>query len=169
MLFAFLAAMFLIPGLRDAISWRMPAFREARLAHTASTIGLLLKGGLPLPDTFGLVWELENSSKTRNELRRWSQNLSSGMTKFSQIAADGKVFPPLFVWLVSSAGEDMAAGFRQAADIYRNRATHRSEILLFAALPLSVLVLGIIDLTQGWIIFSGFLVFVQLMNSVGGS
>jgi type II secretory pathway component PulF len=158
---------FFVPGLRDAISWRMPAFREARLSHTASTIGLLLKGGLPLPDTFGLVWELENNSKTRNELRRWSQNLASGMTKFSQIAGGGKVFPPLFVWLVSSAGEDMAAGFRQAADIYRNRAAHRSEILLFAALPLSVLVLGIIILTQGWIIFSGFLVFVQLMNSIG--
>jgi type IV pilus assembly protein PilC len=167
LLFAFLAAVFFVPGLRDAISWRMPAFREARLSHTASTIGLLLKGGLPLPDTFGLVWELENNSKTRNELRRWSQNLASGMTKFSQIAGGGKVFPPLFVWLVSSAGEDMAAGFRQAADIYRNRAAHRSEILLFAALPLSVLVLGIIILTQGWIIFSGFLVFVQLMNSIG--
>jgi type II secretory pathway component PulF len=89
------------------------------------------------------------------------------MTKFSQIAAGGRVFPPLFVWLVSSAGEDLAAGFRHAAEIYRNRATHRSEILLFAALPLSVLVLGILILTQGWLIISGFLVFVQLLNSVG--
>jgi type IV pilus assembly protein PilC len=165
---AFLLATLFVPRLRQAIGWRLPAFREARLAHTASTIGLLLKGGLPLPDTFGLVWELETNSKTREELGRWGKNLSSGMTKFSQIAGGGKVFPPLFVWLVSSAGEDMAAGFRQAADIYRNRATHRSEILLFAALPLSVLVLGIIILTQGWLIMSGFLVFVQLLNSIGG-
>ena len=157
-----------VPALRQAISWRMPAFREARLANTASTIGLLLKGGFPLPDTFGLVGELEGNSKTRAELHRWTQNLSSGMTKFSQIAGGGKVFPPLFVWLVSSAGEDMSAGFRQAADIYRNRAVHRSEILLFAALPLSVLVLGFIIFTQGWLILSSFLVFVQLMNSIGG-
>ena len=168
-LFAFVMAVFFVPGLREAISWRLPAFREARLSHTASTIGLLLKGGLPLPDAFGLVGELESNSKTRDELKRWGQNLSSGMTRFSQIAGGGTVFPPLFVWLVSSAGEDLGAGFRQAAEIYRNRATHRGEILLFAALPLSVLVLGIIILTQGWLIISGFLVFIQLMNSVGGN
>jgi type IV pilus assembly protein PilC len=165
---AFLIAVLLIPAFREMISWRLPAFREARLAHTASTMGLLLKGGLPLPDAFGVLSELESNSKTRNELRHWSQNLSSGVTKFSQIASGGKVFPPLFVWLVSSAGEDLATGFRQAADIYRNRAAHRGEILLFAALPLSVLVLGIIILTQGWLILSGFLVFVSLLNSVGG-
>lgn len=162
-----LLAILFIPRLRQAVGWRLPAFREARLAHTASTIGLLLKGGMPLPDTFGLVGELETNSKTREEIGRWSKNLSSGMTKFSQIAGGGTAFPPLFVWLVSSAGEDLAAGFRQAAEIYQNRAAHRSEILLFAALPLSVLVLGIIILTQGWLIVSGFLVFVQLLNGLG--
>ncbi|HXT13050.1 MAG TPA: type II secretion system F family protein [Candidatus Angelobacter sp.] len=159
-------AILFVPRLRQAVGWRLPAFREARLANTASTISLLLKGGLPLPDTFGLVEHLESNVKTRQEIGRWSQNLSSGMTKFSQIAGGGQVFPPLFVWLVSSAGEDLAAGFRQAADIYRDRAAHRSEILLFAALPLAVLVLGIIILTQGWLIVSGFLVFVQLMNAM---
>jgi len=164
---ALLAVLF-VPRVRQAVGWRLPAFREARLANTASTIGLLLKGGLPLPDTFGLVGELETNSKTREEIGRWVKNLSSGMTKFSQIASGGRVFPPLFVWLVSSAGEDLVAGFRQAAEIYRNRATHRSEILLFAALPLSVLVLGIIILTQGWLIISGFIAFVQLMNAIGG-
>jgi type IV pilus assembly protein PilC len=165
---ALILTVLFVPRLRQAIGWRLPAFREARLAQTASTIGLLLKGGLPLPDTFGLVGELEGNSAARDEIDKWTQNLSAGMTRFSQIAAGGRVFPPLFVWLVSSAGEDIAGGFGQASEIYRNRATHRSEILLFAALPLSVLLLGVIILTQGWIIFSGFLVFVQLMNSVGG-
>lgn len=155
-----------VPKLREAIGWRLPAFREARIAHTASTIGMLLKGGFALPDTFGLVYELESNTKTRNEIARWTQNLSSGMTKFSQIAGGGTVFPPLFVWLVSSAGEDLAAGFRHAADVYRNRAEHRGEILLFAALPLAVLVLGILILTLGWLIVSGFLVFVQLLNGL---
>jgi type II secretory pathway component PulF len=163
---AFLLAALFVPALRETIGWRIPAFREAKLANTASTMGLLLKSGLPLSDTIGVVRELETNSKTREEITRWGQNLSQGMTKFSQIAGGGRVFPPLFVWLVSSAGEDLAAGFRHAADIYRNRAAHRGEILLFAALPLSVLLLGIIILTQGWLIFSGFLVFVQLMNSM---
>jgi type II secretory pathway component PulF len=165
---AFVLAVLFVPRLRQSVGWRLPAFREAQLAHTASTIGMLLRGGLPLPDTLGLVGDLETNSATRDEIRRWMQNLSSGMTKFSQIASGGKIFPPLFIWLVSSAGEDIAAGFRQAADIYRNRATHRSEILLFAALPLSVLLLGIIILTQGWLMLSSFMIFVELLNSVSG-
>ena len=164
---AIVLGMVFVPWLRQTIGWRMPAFREARIANTASTVAILLKGGFPLPDTFGLVYELESNAKTRNEIARWTRNLSSGMTKFSQIAGGGTVFPPLFVWLVSSAGEDLAAGFRQAADVYRNRAAHRGEILLFAALPLAVLVLGILILTLGWLIVSGFLVFVQLLNSLG--
>lgn len=166
LLCAFVLIAACVPAFREAIGWRLPAFREARLANIASTMGLLLRSGLPFSETVGVVRELETNAKTRHEISRWAKNLSSGMTKFSQIAGGGTVFPPLFVWLVSSAGEDLAGGFRQAADIYRNRATHRGEILLFAALPLSVLVLGIIILTQGWLVFSGFLVFVQLLDSI---
>ena len=86
------------------------------------------------------------------------------MTKFSDVAADGRRFPPLFVWLVSSAGEDLAAGFQHAGEIYQARSAHRSEILLYAALPLMVLALGVVVLTEGWLLLSGFLVFVDLMN-----
>lgn len=165
---ALLFLVLFVPHLRQMVAWRLPAFREARVAQTASVIGLLLKGGIPFPDALNLVWELESSSRTRNEIGRWRHNLSRGITRFSQIAADSRLFPPLFVWLVSSAGEDLAGGFWQAAQIYQNRAAHRSEILLFAALPLAVLGLGLIILTQGWIIVSSFLVLVQLLNAIGG-
>jgi len=165
---AALAAAFCLPKLRYAIRWRFPAFREASLAQTASTLWLLLKGGIPLPESLALVEQLESNRRVRQEVSTWSRRLTSGVTRFSQIAAGGQVFPPLFVWLVSSAGEDLASGFKQAGEIYQSRAEQRSEILLYAALPVVVLTLGILILMQGWLLISGFLVFIDLMNSICG-
>jgi type II secretory pathway component PulF len=152
-----------LPELRRSVGWRLPAFREARLAHTASTVWLLLKGGIPLPDSIQLVEGIETNAKARGEIAAWLRNLSLGVTKFSMVAAGGKIFPPLFVWLISSAGEDLTSGFQHAAEIYQARAEHRSEIFLYSALPLMVLVLGVVILTQGWLIMSMFLVFIQLI------
>ena len=168
LLFGLGLAFICLPELRRAMQWWMPAFREANLSNTASMIWLMLKGGIPLPDTIGLVERLETNTKARLEISKWTQKLSAGVTKFSAVAAGGRIFPPLFVWLVSSAGDDLAEGFRNAAQIYQARAAHRSEILLYSALPLMVLLLGVVILTQGWLMLSGFLVFIQLLNSVGG-
>jgi type II secretory pathway component PulF len=153
-----------LPGLRRTVRWRMPAFKEASLANTASTFCLLLKGGIPLPESIGFLEQLEGNAKARTDLASWKRNLAAGVTKFSQIAAGGRAFPPLFVWLVSSAGEDLATGFHRAAEIYQARAAHRSEVLLYAALPLAVLALGLMILTQAWLMLSGFLVFIQLLG-----
>ena len=168
LLFGLALVLVCLPELRRAVQWRMPAFREANLSNTASMFWLMLKSGISLPETIGLVERLETNTKARLEFSAWVKNLSAGVTKFSQVAAGGRVFPPLFVWLVSSAGEDLAEGFRNAAQIYQARAAHRSEILLYSALPLMVLVLGIVILTQGWLMLSGFLVFIDLLNRAGG-
>ena len=39
-----------------------------------------------------------------------------------------------------------------------------ATFLLYAALPLMVLALGVVVLTEGWLLLSGFLVFVNLIN-----
>jgi len=167
LLCAVVLAALVLPKLRYAIQWRVPAFREASLAQTASTLSLLIQGGIPFPESLGLVEHLETNRKAREELATWSRRLASGVSRFSEIAAGGKAFPSLFVWLVSSAGEDLAGGFRQAGEIYQARAAQRSEILLYAALPLVVLTLGVLILTQGWLLVSGFLVFIDLLNALG--
>jgi type II secretory pathway component PulF len=159
-------ATFALPKLRYAIRWRLPAFREASLAQTASTLSLLIKGGIPFPESVGVLEDLETDGNTRAELATWSRRLAAGVSRFADVAAGGKAFPALFIWLVSSAGEDLAGGFRQAAEIYQARAAQRSEILLYAALPLVVLTLGVLILTQGWLLVSGFLVFIDLLNSL---
>jgi type II secretory pathway component PulF len=165
LLFASFLGLIWMPRLRYAIRWRLPAFHEATLANTASTLWLLLRGGIPLPDAVHLVGDLENSTRARRELATWSQKLAAGVTKFSEVAQGGRAFPPLFVWLVSSAGDDLAAGFQKAGEIYHARAAHRSEVLLYAALPVIVLVLGGLVLTIGWIAISSLVTLINIMGS----
>jgi type II secretory pathway component PulF len=64
------------------------------------------------------------------------------------VAADSKVFPPMFVWLVAGAGEDLATGFERAARVYKARSAYRTNVLMYAALPVSLLFIGLIILSQ---------------------
>jgi type II secretory pathway component PulF len=170
--------LFLIPLLVVLLIWlrprirrrwcdQLPAFREARLAQIAGAAELLLKAGIPLPDVLGLLTDLQPTGRLRNELAAWRQNIASGVKHFGAVAAGSRFVPPLFIWLVDSAGEDIQAGFRQAAEIFEARAAARSERLLYAALPVSVLAVGSIVLLQGYLVASSYLVFLDLFNSVG--
>ena len=156
------------PGLRQRLLDRLPAFREARLAQTALASNLLLKGGIPFPEAVGVLEELQPPNRLRADLTAWRRNLAEGVSRFSAVAAGGRFFPPLFVWLVDSAREDLTAGFQQAAEIYEARAAHRAEILLYAALPIAVLGVGILVLLQAYLIGSMYLVFIQLLGDIGG-
>jgi len=137
-----------MPQCRRWLKWRVPGFREAGLSHLASAIALLLQNGCNLNQALALLGQLETGSPTQPELAQWQARLASGHKNFSDLAAGGKVFPPLFVWLVATGGEDWAGGFRQAARVYYERALHRAETLLYAALPVSVLALAFLIVGQ---------------------
>jgi hypothetical protein len=49
---------------------------------------------------------------------------------------------------VQKGGEDVAAGFQKAAEIYQARASYRIEMVLYGALPVSILLLGQMVLWQ---------------------
>src|SRR5216117_2689240 len=88
------------------------------------------------------------SSDLGKELSRWKTRCAEGHAKFSDIAAGSKIFPPMFVWLVSGASEDLATGFQRAAQTYQGRAAYRTELLLYASLPASLFLLGLMILSQ---------------------
>ncbi len=138
---AFMAAM-LAPGGRAWLRRKLPGFREANLARFASSMKLLLHGGSPLPQAVELMQTMEEGSDMGGELADWQARLAAGHRKLSEVATAGRAFPPLFVWLVSQGGEDLASGFGRAAEIYFQRARYRIEMMLFAALPVAILVLG---------------------------
>jgi hypothetical protein len=81
------------------------------------------------------------------------------------MAAPGPAFPPLFLWLVANAGEDLAAGFRRAGEIYNARAVHRIEMFLYAALPFTILALGAMIICQILPLVRGF---IMILNGIGG-
>jgi type II secretory pathway component PulF len=136
------------PPLRSRLRWRLPGFREASLWQLASAMGIMLKGGCTLDDTIALMAQLEQDPGVANELTQWRARLASGHGDFAGIAVPTKSFPPLFIWLIVSARNDLASGLNRAAEIYHARASYRTELLLQVALPVSVLLLGALILTQ---------------------
>lgn len=132
---------------RAQLRWRLPAFREASLAQVASSLGLMLRKGVPLNEALALAEGIERGTPAGRALAEWLRKVALGRGKVSEWPVL-KPFPPLFVWLVQQAGEDLAGGFEQAAAIYRARAAHRIELALYGALPISILLLGQMVLWQ---------------------
>jgi type II secretory pathway component PulF len=163
----FLVALSIVfqPAMRGKILWRLPAFKEANVARVASALTLLLKNGVSLPDAIGLVEGLEDNKRANADLRRWKEKLATGVAKFSEIASASRMFPPMFVWIVAGAGEDLISGFRRAADMYQSRAIYRTEVALFSVLPVASLFLGAVVISQAFLVFSMFLpMFVMIGN-----
>jgi type II secretory pathway component PulF len=64
------------------------------------------------------------------------------------VASQSLTIPSLFVWIVASAGDDLASGFAQAAELYTDRARRRAELLLNLVLPCALLALGLMIMGQ---------------------
>jgi type IV pilus assembly protein PilC len=158
-----LAGVFL-PAWRERLRWSLPAFREASLAQLASAIALMLKNGTPLSEALALAESLEGSTPAAKALAHWRSLVQAGQGSPAQWSGPSPPFPPLFLWLIQKGGEDAAAGFQNAADLYQNRAAYRVELALYGALPISVLFLGQMII---WQVAPLMRALVQIMNSLG--
>ena len=157
-----------MPGVRCALRWRLPAFREASLAQLASALALMLKSGVPLDKALGLMEQLERGTPAGKEISRWRERLASGRGIFSEMADGGRIFPPLFVWTVAQSHEDLPAGFQRASELYQARAAYRTELLLYSALPCSVLALGMVIISQIQPVLAVFITFMNALSSATG-
>jgi len=137
-----------VPALRKAARWWLPGFKEAHLSRLASSLSLLLQGGVDLGAALGLMRRLESGGGVGRDLALWEHELSQGAAKFSDLGKKTRAIPPLFFWLVAGEGEDLAAGFARAAEIYYARAAYKADLLLNSALPVSVVALGLIIVIQ---------------------
>jgi type II secretory pathway component PulF len=164
---AFVVAL-LVPRCRAWLRWRLPAFKEAGCSQFAASMKLMLHNGGQLRDALAFMQQLERGTAAGAELERWQSRLAEGHGKFADLAAGGKIFPPLFVWLVAQAGEDLAEGFGRAAEIYYARAAHRVEMLLYAALPVAVLVLGAVIFLQTYPLLRLLVGMIDMLGGDGG-
>jgi type II secretory pathway component PulF len=167
-LFSVMLSVVFLPAMRGKFLWRMPAFKEATISRIAAALALLLKNGTNLPDAVGLVEQLETSSAAAADLQQWQRKLAAGAAKFSEVAAVNRLIPPMFVWIVASAGEDLTSGFNRAAEIYHSRAIYRTEVALFSVLPLASLFLGAVVLSQAFLVISMFLPMISMISYMGG-
>jgi type II secretory pathway component PulF len=168
LLFLFVTSVVFVPGLRGKFLWRLPAFKEATISRIAAALTLLLKNGVNLPDAIGLVEQLETSTAATADLKQWREKLAAGTAKFSEVAAGNRLIPPLFVWVVASAGEDLIAGFSRAAEIYHSRAIYRTEVALYSVLPIASLFLGAVVLSQAFLVISMFLPMIRMTMIMSG-
>jgi type IV pilus assembly protein PilC len=158
----------LASSLREKLRWRLPAFHEASLARVASAMGLMLKNGVPLDVALTLVEQLEKGTCAAEEIARWRQHLASGQGKFSELASPGRAFPPLFIWTVAQSGEDLTSGFQRAAELYQGRAAYHTELLLYSALPCSVLALAAMIIAQIQPVFTTLMTFIHNLSGDAG-
>jgi type II secretory pathway component PulF len=161
---AFGVASVTLPAWRERLRWRLPAFRESSLAQLASAIALMLRKGTPLADALALAEKLEDASPAAKALAGWRARVEAGQGKPAQWGVAPRPFPPLFLWLIQKGGEDAAAGFEKAAEIYRGRASYRIELALYGAMPVSILFVGQLVLWQAAPLMQAM---VQLMNMLG--
>ncbi len=154
------AVMLLTRRLRQNIQWRLPGFREAGMVRVAAAVETMLRGGCALPEALELAANLEAGSPAAREIQHWRQCLASG----ERALPAGRVFPPLFLWLVNSAGENVAEGFQRAAEIYQARAKYRVDLMLYAALPVAVMLLGGLVLMQ---VRALFIPLIQVLSQLG--
>jgi type II secretory pathway component PulF len=161
-----LCALLVLPGLRRWAVWHLPPFREASFARLAGAFQIMLRHGCPLPEAIALAQQLEAGSVLAPELAGWQRALGEGRGKPGDFLPADSRFPPLFRVLLVEAGDDLARGFARAAEAYQARATARAEMLLHAALPVAVLLLGGLLLTQ---LLGPFYALTRLMDSLGGN
>ncbi len=167
-LFFFVLGIVFTQPLRGRFLWRLPAFKEASISRVAGALHLLLKHGIPLPEAINLVGQLETNHGAVADLKLWQKNVTAGVTKFSDVAAGNQTFPPMFVWIVATAGEDLAGGLNRAAEIYQSRATYRTETAVYSVLPVASLLLGAIVLSQALLVLCMFLPFIAMISNLGG-
>ncbi len=152
---------------RGWLRWRFPGYREASVWQVAASLEMLVRGGCPLPEALALVEQLESDPVARWELAGWRKQMAEGRSLLTALTGPSRRFPALFGWLVASGGEDLLGGLRRAVEIYRARAEYRVELLLHAALPVCVLVLGGLVALQVFII--GHMVIANFLPLIGGT
>lgn len=153
-------------GLRRRLVWRLPAFKEASLARFSSAMSMLLGAGCTLDQALALTQQLESGTPAGSDISLWRQRCKEGYAKFRDIAQGSKVFPPVFIWLVEGAGENLPLGFRRAFNAFQARANYLTEALLYAVLPSTLLILGLMIMSQIFPLFRTIFSFQRFFNLI---
>jgi type II secretory pathway component PulF len=131
-------------------------------------MSLMLRNGTPLAEALGMAETLESATPAGGQLAEWRKLTESGQGNPAKWPTR-QPFPPLFLWLVKNGGNDLPGGFQKAAEIYRGRASYRIEMLLYGALPISILMLGMMVIWQATPLMRSLIWMMNTLGDMGGS
>ncbi len=135
----------------DGIGYRLPLVGRLRLfaakASFASTMALLARRGLSLPQALMLSATATDDNRVRECIQRMSSRAEEGANLTDSVRA-GDLISPSLLWLVEAAESSGSASdaLDDVARIYRERLDRSVDRLCAMATPLAELMLGIIVL-----------------------
>lgn len=126
------------------IPWFGSLLRYSQLAVFTETLGLLIKNGLPLPESVLLAAHATGGRRLSRAASQVSQAIQQGASPAGALRKCG--LPPLISWLLSAstAQSDLPGTLRLLAEDYQQRATYQAEkINLFLPVILTACVAGV--------------------------
>lgn len=153
------------PRVRNWLFWRVPGVREGRASQIAASAAMLLRQGVPLPDTVRMIRELEGNSPVGYDLDQWEKQLEAGSTDLVVGAAQWRGLPVMLGSFLQNSRSNLAEGFHRASLFFKERASNQIEVMLQAGAPILVVLMGILVSSQLFRVLSGI---VAMLNSLGG-
>ncbi len=116
---------------------------EAARGDVASTLALLLRREVPLPQALDLTAATIENRSVATRVRAMAERARSGAGLTESIGDD--IFDPSLLWLVESAdgSEAVVLALEDVADIYRNRLERRLDHASVLVRPAAEIVVGL--------------------------
>ena len=151
----------------DALQLRLPVIgriiKTSAFVQFARTLGTLLENGVPVLTALQIVEDTMTNRVIANEIRQARARVTDG-TSISQPLAQGKIFPPLLLDMLSvgEASGELVPALKTIADTYENELSYALKvfttllepaIIIFMALVVGSIVvsvlLAVFDITSG--------------------
>ena len=137
--------------------------KTSAFVQFARTLGTLLENGVPVLTALQIVEDTMTNRVIANEIRQARARVTDG-TSISQPLAQGKIFPPLLLDMLSvgEASGELVPALKTIADTYENELSYTLKvfttllepaIIIFMALVVGSIVvsvlLAVFDITSG--------------------
>ncbi len=150
-------------SLVDRIPWFGRMMRDRQMADVCFTAGSALRSSVPLHSALTEARSLQISPKLKDQLARWSLEVSSGYSAAEAARLAG--MPSLVVGMLS--GGEHVARLDDTMDFlyryYRGRFSRAAELIRGAIVPATVLVMGS---AVAWVAMGMFIPLFSLLESV---
>ena len=150
------------------LPWVGGTMRLSRTATFAEVLALLVENRVPLDEAIVLAAEASGDRRILPGARQLAAGLRRG-EKLDERGPGRKEFPPLLLWLMSTAGQHTALlpALKHAAETYHRRAQYQAELArVFLPVVLTVVVGGSVALIYALTLFVPYTSMLKALGEV---